>query len=117
MAATAPTRRPGSPGVEAIELFKDDARGGTPGALGAGRQRRAAPAGGIELLVLEGGFSEDGDAFVAQSWLRLPVGDAAWKPRSGPTAVGYGSRRAICVGLRLLRRILETGVFSMADRS
>jgi hypothetical protein len=28
--------------------------------------------GGIELLVLDGGFSENGESFEAQSWLRLP---------------------------------------------
>ncbi len=30
--------------------------------------------GGIELLVLDGGFSEGGESFVPQSWLRLPRG-------------------------------------------
>lgn len=30
--------------------------------------------GGIELLVLDGEFSEGGDSFAAQSWLRLPAG-------------------------------------------
>jgi anti-sigma factor ChrR (cupin superfamily) len=29
---------------------------------------------GLEALVLEGGFTEGGDDFVAQSWLRLPKG-------------------------------------------
>jgi hypothetical protein len=33
----------------------------------------AAP-GGIELLVLDGGFNEGGESFVPQSWLRLPRG-------------------------------------------
>jgi hypothetical protein len=32
-----------------------------------------APAG-LELLVLEGGFSENGESFEPQSWLRLPSG-------------------------------------------
>ena len=31
---------PGRPGVEVIELFQDDARGGPPGALGSGGQGR-----------------------------------------------------------------------------
>ena len=35
------------------------------------------PTGGLELLVLDGSFIQDGATFVAQSWLRLPVGDAA----------------------------------------
>jgi anti-sigma factor ChrR (cupin superfamily) len=33
-----------------------------------------APAGGIELFVLDGGFSESGEQFRAWSWLRLPPG-------------------------------------------
>ena len=32
---------------------------------------------GIEILVLDGGFDEGGDTFVAQSWLRLPKGSRA----------------------------------------
>ena len=31
--------------------------------------------GGIELLVLDGGFVEGGETFTPQSWLRLPAGD------------------------------------------
>ena len=30
--------------------------------------------GGIELLVLDGGFTEDGEEFTQYSWLRLPAG-------------------------------------------
>jgi hypothetical protein len=30
--------------------------------------------GGIEVLLLDGGFSEGGESFEAQSWLRLPCG-------------------------------------------
>jgi hypothetical protein len=33
-----------------------------------------APDGGIELFCLEGGFTEGGEDFAPQSWLRLPVG-------------------------------------------
>ena len=32
------------------------------------------PAGGLEVLVLEGGFSEGGETYRDQSWLRLPIG-------------------------------------------
>ena len=31
------------------------------------------PDGGLEVLVLEGGFSEGGETFRPQSWLRLPI--------------------------------------------
>jgi anti-sigma factor ChrR (cupin superfamily) len=30
--------------------------------------------GGLEILVLEGGFREGGERYAAQSWLRLPIG-------------------------------------------
>jgi hypothetical protein len=33
------------------------------------------PNGGLELLVLEGAFSEGGETYLPQSWLRLPVGE------------------------------------------
>jgi hypothetical protein len=32
------------------------------------------PDGGLEVLVLEGGFSEGGENYGPQSWLRLPIG-------------------------------------------
>src|SRR5262249_52161825 len=33
------------------------------------------PDGGFELLVLEGAFTEGGETYLAQSWLRLPIGE------------------------------------------
>ena len=42
-----------------------------------------APQGGLELLVLDGSFSEGGETFTAQSWLRLPAG-AALQAAAGP---------------------------------
>lgn len=64
----------GRPGVDAMPLFED--------AHERVRIERWAPGaavalpvpGGIELLVLDGGFTEGGDAFEVQSWLRLPAG-------------------------------------------
>ena len=41
------------------------------------------PDGGLEVLVLEGGFSEGGETFGAQSWLRLPIG-AHFSARATP---------------------------------
>lgn len=29
---------------------------------------------GIEIFVIDGGFSENGEEFEAESWLRLPLG-------------------------------------------
>src|SRR5436190_7247621 len=33
------------------------------------------PDGGLELLVLEGGFTEGGETYLPHSWLRLPIGE------------------------------------------
>jgi hypothetical protein len=41
------------------------------------------PEGGLEVLVLSGSFTEGGETFEEQSWLRLPVG-AALEATSGP---------------------------------
>jgi len=67
-------KAPGRSGVEILPLFHDaheDVR----------LERWAADAsigldlpGGIEVLVLDGGFSEGGESFAPQSWLRLPAG-------------------------------------------
>ena len=45
-------------------------------ALQVTRMRRIEidPVGGLEVLVLKGGFSEGGETYGAQSWLRLPIG-------------------------------------------
>ena len=52
--------------------------------------------GGIEVLVLDGGFSEGGESFEPQSWLRLPRGATAAGQGCGcgPVCTRSGSRRA-----------------------
>ncbi|MEZ5668740.1 MAG: cupin domain-containing protein [Alphaproteobacteria bacterium] len=61
-------------GVRATTLHRD-ARETVRAELWApGARIRAVPAGGIELLVLDGGFAEGGEAFGPWSWLRLPDG-------------------------------------------
>ena len=65
---------PGRPGVTALQLFCD--------ARETVRLEHWAPRcdvtldapNGVEVLVLEGGFTDGGETFVAQSWLRLPSG-------------------------------------------
>jgi hypothetical protein len=65
---------PTHPGVAQLPLF-DDSRENVrleqwqPGAI-----IDLPVPGGIELLVLDGGFSEAGESFSPQSWLRLPCG-------------------------------------------
>jgi hypothetical protein len=68
---------PDRPDVNVMPLFRharEDVRleRWAPGA----RIALASLPGGMELLVLDGSFSERGDAFAAQSWLRLPDGAA-----------------------------------------
>jgi hypothetical protein len=60
-------------GVRLMPLFKDARENvrleqWTPGAA-----IELDPDGGLEVLVLEGGFSEGGETFGPQSWLRLPI--------------------------------------------
>lgn len=75
---------PDRAGIETMALFRDSREDV--------RLERWAPdcevalpvPGGIELLVMAGGFSEGGEAFAPQSWLRLPAG-AALRAKAGPT--------------------------------
>jgi anti-sigma factor ChrR (cupin superfamily) len=74
---------PGRAGVEILPLFHDSREDV--------RLERWAPngnvaldlPGGIEVLVLDGGFDEAGETFVPQSWLRLPAG-AQLDAKAGP---------------------------------
>jgi anti-sigma factor ChrR (cupin superfamily) len=63
----------GRPGVSALALFRDANENVRLERWAPGEHRLVDP-GGIELLVLDGGFSEDGETFAPQSWLRLPNG-------------------------------------------
>ena len=68
----------GRPGVETMALFADEREAVSlerwaPGCTATldGRE------GGLEALVLEGSFTEGGETFEPQSWLRLPKGGEA----------------------------------------
>ena len=65
---------PGRAGVEVMPLFQDRREAVRLERWRPGAEVELPAPGGIEFLVLEGGFSEGGQAFVAQSWLRLPCG-------------------------------------------
>ena len=73
----------GRPGVETVPLFRDAAE--------EVRLERWAPRAavslpapdGLEVLVLDGGFEEAGEAFELQSWLRLPPGSTL-RATAGP---------------------------------
>jgi hypothetical protein len=65
---------PEQPGVELMPLFQDPRETVRLERWMPNAQIDRAVPGGIELLVLDGGFSEGGDSFEPQSWLRLPRG-------------------------------------------
>lgn len=65
---------PERPGVEIAPLFHDGREEVRLERWAPGAAVALMPRGGIELLVLEGGFTEGGESFAALSWLRLPVG-------------------------------------------
>lgn len=73
----------GRQGVEVAQLFQDPRETVRIERWAPGARIVHAPEGGIELFVLEGGFTEGEETFAAWSWLRLPIGailDAAAGP-------------------------------------
>ncbi|MDJ0639060.1 MAG: cupin domain-containing protein [Paracoccaceae bacterium] len=68
---------PTADGVEVMPLFSDGREDVVLERWAPGTEVVLAEAGGLELLVLEGGFSEEGETFRPGSWLRLPKGSAA----------------------------------------
>ncbi len=62
------------PGVSITPLFQDDRETVQIETWQPGIEVVTDMPGGAELLVLEGCFTENGDALRPQSWLRLPVG-------------------------------------------
>ena len=72
----------GRPGVEAVPLFQDRRETVRLERWQPNGEIELAVPGGIEVLVLEGGFSEGGESFEPQSWLRLPRG-ATLRARAG----------------------------------
>jgi ChrR Cupin-like domain len=65
---------PGRPGVEVIPLFRDRRETVRLERWQPGTGVELAVPGGLELLALDGSFSEGGEIFEPQSWLRLPCG-------------------------------------------
>jgi ChrR Cupin-like domain len=64
----------GRDGVRAMPLFRDAREDVRLEQWAPGAAIEVDPDGGLEVLVLEGGFGESGETFSAQSWLRLPIG-------------------------------------------
>ena len=68
------TPAPDRPGVEVMALFNDPHENVRLERWSAFTDISLELPGGIEILVLDGGFSESGEHFAPQSWLRLPAG-------------------------------------------
>ena len=64
----------GRDGVKAMPLFGDAREEVRLEEWAAGALIEVDADGGLEVLVLAGGFSEGGEIYRAQSWLRLPIG-------------------------------------------
>ena len=64
----------GRDGVKALPLFRDAREDVRLEEWAPGAAIELDPDGGLEALVLAGGFSEGGETFRPQSWLRLPIG-------------------------------------------
>jgi anti-sigma factor ChrR (cupin superfamily) len=70
------------PGVEVLALYQDARENVRLERWSADAQIFLPATGGIEILVLEGGFSDANENFEPQCWLRLPA-DAMLTARSG----------------------------------
>jgi anti-sigma factor ChrR (cupin superfamily) len=68
---------PGRPGVEVMPLFHDASEDVRLERWAPGGAIVLDEAGGAEVLVLAGGFTERDEVFEEQSWLRLPRGGRA----------------------------------------
>jgi anti-sigma factor ChrR (cupin superfamily) len=73
----------GRPGVEAVALFADVHEQVQLERWAPSSVVELPASGGIELLVIDGGLSEGGEAFEVQSWLRLPA-TASLRAVTGP---------------------------------
>jgi anti-sigma factor ChrR (cupin superfamily) len=67
----------GREGVEVMPLFSDGREDVSLERWSAGAILHLDAPNGIEVFVLEGSFSENGEEFAPHSWLRLPKGGAA----------------------------------------
>jgi len=82
-AAATPEPVPDRPEVSVVPLFRDDREDVRIEVWAPAAEIVLDVPGGIEVLVLDGGFEEGGETFVPQSWLRLPKG-ARLQATAGP---------------------------------
>lgn len=68
---------PGRAGVRKLDLYEDESEHVSMEEWTAGEAVGLDAAHGMEVLVVEGSFEQDGETFEHQSWLRLPVDTSA----------------------------------------
>ncbi len=92
---------PGRPGVMATPLFADTRETVRLERWAPGAAIVLPPQGGLEVFVLDGGFTEGGEVFAVHSWLRLPIGvplTAAVGPHGCRVWIKEGHLRYVAVG-------------------
>lgn len=75
------------PGASVMPLYRDERENVRLEEWTAGAEIVLEVPGGLEVFVLEGSFTENGEEFLPRSWLRLPAG-ATLRARTG----GNGAR-------------------------
>lgn len=65
------------PGVAVTPLFQDRRESVRIETFESGVQASVNTSGGAEIFVLDGGFTDAGESFRNQSWLRIPIGGQA----------------------------------------
>lgn len=83
---------PDRAGVDVMPLFKDDHEEVLLERWQPGAEVKLVAPGGMEVLVLEGGFAENDEEFGQHSWLRLPTGDTA-TVKAGPDGARIWTKR------------------------
>jgi quercetin dioxygenase-like cupin family protein len=78
---------PDRPGVEIAPLFRNAGEDVRLERWAPGTAVTIDVPGGMELLVLDGGFTEAGETYGRQSWLRLPAG-ASFRADTDPEGCG-----------------------------
>jgi len=85
------------PGLTILPLFHDDREDVRIERWASGAQIVDPAGGGIEILVLHGGFIEAGEEFTYQSWLRLPA-NSELSARAGPQGCEVWVKRTATPG-------------------
>ena len=86
-----------APGVSRLDLHEDTREHVSMERWAPGTQVELLAQGGMEVLVVKGGFAEGGEDFAVQSWLRLPQG-ASTTAVAGPEGTQVWIKRGHLAG-------------------